>query len=54
MVTPRLYSGELARKIPGAEYVVLDGGGHFAPQLTPAPYNDAVGAFRRARRAAGR
>jgi aminoacrylate hydrolase len=47
MVTPRFYSEELAEKIPGAKLVVLDGGGHFAPQITPGPYNVAVGAFLR-------
>jgi aminoacrylate hydrolase len=51
MVTPRFYSDELAARIPGAKLVVLDGGGHFAPQVTPAPYNAAVGAFLRAHRA---
>lgn len=45
MVTPRFYSDELARTIPGARYVVLDGGGHFAPQILPEPYNRAVGGF---------
>jgi aminoacrylate hydrolase len=50
MVTPRFYSDELAGRIPGAKLVVLDGGGHFAPQLTPGPYNQAVGAFLRAHR----
>lgn len=54
MVTPRFYSDELARGISGAQYVVLDGGGHFAPQVAPAPYNDAVGAFLRAQRGTGR
>ena len=53
MVTPTFYSDELARGIAGAQYVVLDGGGHFAPQVTPGPYNDAVGAFLRAHRAPG-
>ena len=47
MVTPRFYSDELAERIPGAKLVVLDGGGHFAPQITPEPYNVAVGAFLR-------
>ena len=50
MVTPKFYSDELAKAIPGASYVVLDGGGHFAPQVLPEPYNRAVGAFLRARR----
>src|SRR3989454_5016059 len=47
MVTPRFYSDELAERIAGAKLVVLDGGGHFAPQVTPEPYNAAVGAFLR-------
>jgi len=47
MVTPKFYSDELAKAIPGASYVVLEGGGHFAPQVLPEPYNRAVGAFLR-------
>ena len=47
MVTPRFYSDELAKGIAGAEYVVLEGGGHFVPQIQPDPYNRAVGAFLR-------
>jgi aminoacrylate hydrolase len=49
-VTPRFYSDELAARIPGAKLVVLDGGGHYAPQLQVDAYNDAVGAFLRAHR----
>jgi aminoacrylate hydrolase len=48
MVTPVFYSRELADGIPGAKLVVLEGGGHFAPVITPAPYNAAVGGFLRA------
>jgi aminoacrylate hydrolase len=48
MVTPRYGSDELASRIPGAKLVVLDRGGHFVPQVTPEPYNAAVGAFLRA------
>jgi aminoacrylate hydrolase len=48
MVTPRSYSEEMAARIPGAKLVVLDGGGHFVPQVLPEPYNAAVGAFLRA------
>src|SRR5205085_7062457 len=33
MITPSLYSEELASAIPGAKLIVLDGGGHFAPAL---------------------
>lgn len=47
MITPRFYSDELAERIPGAKLVVLDGGGHFAPNVLPAPYTAAVGAFLR-------
>jgi aminoacrylate hydrolase len=47
MITPRFYSDELAEHIPGAKLVVLDGGGHFAPNVLPAPYTAAVGAFLR-------
>ena len=47
MVTPRFYSDDIASRIPGAKLVVLPGGGHFAPSVTPEPYNAAVGAFLR-------
>jgi len=47
MITPRFYSDELAERIPGAKLVVLEGGGHFAPNVLPAPYTAAVGAFLR-------
>jgi aminoacrylate hydrolase len=50
MVTPRFYSDELAKGIAGAGYVMLDGGGHFAPQVLAEPYNRAVGAFLRSHR----
>ena len=49
-VTPKFYSDELAKAIAGASYVVLDGGGHFAPQILPEPYNRAVGTFLRVQR----
>ncbi len=49
-ITPRFYSDELAERIPGAKLVVLEGGGHFVPQIMPEPYNAAVGAFLRAQR----
>ena len=48
--TPKFYSDELAKAIPGASYVVLDGGGHFVPQILPEPYNRAVGGFLLAQR----
>jgi aminoacrylate hydrolase len=47
-ITPRFYSDELAARIPGAKLVVLEGGGHFAPQVATEAYNRAVGAFLRA------
>jgi aminoacrylate hydrolase len=50
MVTPKVYSDEIAAKVPGAKYVVLDGGGHFAPVVASEPYNRALGAFLRALR----
>ena len=50
VVTPRFYSDELAERIPGAKLAVLDSGGHFAPVISPEPYNRAVGAFLRAQR----
>ena len=49
-ITPRFYSDELAERMPGAKLVVLEGGGHFVPQIMPEPYNAAVGAFLRAQR----
>lgn len=48
MITPRFYSEELASRIPGAKLIVLDGGGHMAPQTMPGAYNQAVGGFLRA------
>jgi aminoacrylate hydrolase len=47
IITPRFYSDELASRVPGAKLVVLDGGGHGAPGISPAAYNAAVGAFLR-------
>ncbi len=48
MITPRLYSEEIASRIPDAKLVVLESGGHLAPAIAPGAYNDAVGAFLRA------
>ena len=48
MITPRFYSDELAERIPAAKLVVLDAGGHFAPNVLPMPHNTAVGTFLRA------
>jgi aminoacrylate hydrolase len=50
MVTPKFYSDELAKTVPGAAYVVLPGGGHYAPQIMAEAYNRAVGAFLSAQR----
>jgi aminoacrylate hydrolase len=50
MVTPRFYSEELAERITGAKLVVLEGGGHFVPQIAHESYNAAVGGFLRAQR----
>jgi len=50
MVTPSFYSEELAERIPGAKLVVLEGGGHFVPNIVPDQYNAAVGEFLRGRR----
>jgi aminoacrylate hydrolase len=50
MITPKFYSDELAAKIAGATLVTLEYGGHFAPVITPEPYNAAVGGFLRAHR----
>ncbi|HET7343363.1 MAG TPA: alpha/beta fold hydrolase [Methylomirabilota bacterium] len=50
LVTPRFYSDELAKAVAGAAYVVLPGGGHYAPQIMAEAYNRAVGDFLRAHR----
>jgi aminoacrylate hydrolase len=47
IITPRFYSDELASRVPGAKLIVLDGGGHGTPGISPAAYNAAVGAFLR-------
>jgi aminoacrylate hydrolase len=47
MVTPRYYSIDLAERIPHARLVVLDAGGHFAPQVAAPAFNAAVAAFLR-------
>src|SRR5437867_3722099 len=47
MVTPPFYSRELADGVPGAKLVVLDGGGHFVPNIFPDQYNAVVGGFLR-------
>jgi aminoacrylate hydrolase len=50
MITPRLYSEEIASLIPAAKLVVLETGGHLAPAIAAPAYNEAVGAFLRAYR----
>lgn len=50
MITPRLYSEEIASRIPGAKLVVVETGGHLAPAIAAAAYNEAVTAFLRAYR----
>jgi aminoacrylate hydrolase len=48
MITPRLYSEEIASRIPGAKLVVVETGGHLAPAIAAPAYNEAVGTFLRA------
>jgi aminoacrylate hydrolase len=50
MITPRFYSDELAKLVPGARLVTLDSGGHAAPIVAAVSYSAAVGAFLRAQR----
>lgn len=50
MITPRLYSEEIASRIPGAKLVVVETGGHLAPAIAAPAYNEAVVAFLRAYR----
>lgn len=45
MITPPYLSEELAAKIHGAELAVLPYGGHFAPMVDPAAYNQAIRPF---------
>jgi pimeloyl-ACP methyl ester carboxylesterase len=35
----------MARKIPGAEFVLLDGCGHLGPMDQPDPFNEALAQF---------
>ena len=41
-VTPIHQSDELARSIPGAEFVKLERGGHFSPTILPEQFNKPV------------
>ena len=42
ILTPPYYSEELARRIPGAELIVLEKGGHACSQTVPQTFNQAV------------
>lgn len=44
-VAPAEVMERMARKIPGAEYVVLEGCGHLGPMDQPDAFNEALGAF---------
>jgi aminoacrylate hydrolase len=44
-ITPAYYSRELARRIPGADLVMLERGGHCFNQTEPERFNDVVAAF---------
>jgi aminoacrylate hydrolase len=50
MITPRFYAEELANGIPNAKLVVLDAGGHRAPDILADRFNTEVGDFLRAQR----
>lgn len=45
ILTPPYYSRELARMIPGAEFVELDRGGHCASETNTQAFDDAVLTF---------
>ncbi len=47
-VTPIHLSHELAGAIPGAELVIMERGGHFAPTILPEAFNEPVLRFLRA------
>ena len=42
ILTPPYYSEELARRILGAELVILEKGAHACSQTVPAQFNDVV------------
>jgi 3-oxoadipate enol-lactonase len=44
-VAPAEVMERMAQKIPGAEYVALDGCGHLGPMDQPDAFNEALGAF---------
>ncbi len=44
-VAPAAVMERMARKIPGAEYVLLEGCGHLGPMDQPEPFNQALADF---------
>lgn len=44
-VAPAAVMARMAQRIPGAEYVVLEGCGHLGPMDQPDSFNEALGAF---------
>ncbi|MCG6205232.1 alpha/beta hydrolase [Rhodopseudomonas sp. HC1] len=46
---PKYMSDQLAKRIPGADYIVLDRGGHFLPETRGDDYNGALAGFFRQR-----
>ena len=44
-VAPAAAMERMARKIPGAEYVLLEGCGHLGPMDQPDPFNEALAQF---------
>jgi len=44
-VAPAAVMERMAQKIPGAEYVLLEGCGHLGPMDQPDPFNEALAGF---------
>ncbi|HSG77815.1 MAG TPA: alpha/beta fold hydrolase [Burkholderiales bacterium] len=44
-VAPAAVMERMARRIPGAEFVLLEGCGHLGPMDQPGPFNEALAAF---------
>jgi len=44
-VAPAAVMARMAQKIPGAEYVLLEGCGHLGPMDQPDPFNEALAGF---------
>jgi len=44
-VAPAHVMGRMAQKIPGAEFIVLEGCGHLCPMDQPGPFNEALRGF---------